>query len=87
MPKKIHLPSTPRHVVFFDEDWDYLESRFGSRGIRPIGISTVIRAIIHSKVLSLKAAEINRQDTIRATPPGVSGSLSQTPIQNLQDEL
>ena len=62
MPKKMPLSSSTRHLVLYDEDWEYLESRFGPRGVRPVGVSTVIRAILHQKVMALRAAEIEAHD-------------------------
>lgn len=77
MPKKLNLPSSKRHVLLFDEDWEYLEARFGPSGIRPVGISRVIRAIIHQKVQALKVAEISLRDT----SPRVSGGTHITPAE------
>ena len=62
MPKKISFPSSTRHLLLYDEDWEYLESRFGPRGVKPVGVSTVIRAILHQKVMALRAAEIASRD-------------------------
>jgi len=62
MPKTLPLTATTRHVMLFDEDWAYLEARFGPMGIQPVGVSAVIRAIIHQKVMSLRTAEIEARD-------------------------
>jgi hypothetical protein len=57
MSRKARLPQTPRHVLIYDEDWEYLETRFGQVGIRPIGVSNVIRAVIHQKILDWREKE------------------------------
>lgn len=62
MSKKIPFPSSTRHLLLYDEDWEYLESRFGPRGVRPVGVSTVIRAILHQKVMALRQAEVEARD-------------------------
>lgn len=64
MSKRTKLPQSDHHVVIYDEDWEYLESRFGSSGIKPVGVSAVIRGIIHSRVLAWREAE-NRAYTER----------------------
>lgn len=78
MPKKVHLPSSTRHILLYDEDMDYLQSRFGPHGTQPVGVSAVVRAIIHQKVLSLRQAEVEHRDAARSERPfRVSGSLAQ----------
>lgn len=57
MSKKSRLPQTDRHILIYDEDWEYLETRFGPFGIKPVGVSAVIRALIHHRVLSWREAE------------------------------
>lgn len=57
MTKKSRLPQSPRHVLLFDEDWQYLETHFGPTGFKPIGVSAIIRAIIHTKILSWREVE------------------------------
>lgn len=57
MSKKTILPSTARHVVLNDEDWEYLETRFGPQGIKPVGVSRVVRSIIHKQIREWREAE------------------------------
>ena len=57
MSKKSLLPQSPRHFLIYDEDWDYLETRFGQSGLHPVGVSNVIRALIHREVLKWREAE------------------------------
>lgn len=63
MSKKAILPESPHHVYYYDEDWEFLETRFGKpHGINPVGISTVLREKTHVWVLQLREAE-NRAAT------------------------
>ncbi len=56
MVKRLAMPSRPRHVNVFDEDWEFLDSQYGPRSANPqVGVSNAIRAIVHRKVLELKA--------------------------------
>lgn len=57
MSKKSRLPQRPHHILIYDEDMEYLETRFGPTGIKPVGVSAVIRALVHQKVLQLREAE------------------------------
>ncbi len=72
MSKKVELPQTRRHILIFDEDWDYLEQNYGANGAKPIGISAAIRKIIHAKVLGLRAK--------------VSSAMDRSPAQQFQSE-
>jgi tRNA G37 N-methylase TrmD len=57
LSKKSRLPQSPRHVLIYNEDWEYLETRFGPTGLKPVGVSNVIRALIHQKILDWREAE------------------------------
>lgn len=57
MTRKVELPSSPRHVLIYDEDWEYLETRFGPSGFKPVGVSAVVRALIHAKITSWREVE------------------------------
>lgn len=71
MSKKTELPQTRRHVMIFDEDWDFLEKAYGLTSLNKIGVSTAIRKIIHAKV-SLLRERIN----VRLSAPGDAESLT-----------
>lgn len=62
MSRKSTIPQTPRHVLIFDEDWEFLKRYFGPQGIRPIGVSPAIRAMIHKMVTNIR----QRQDELVA---------------------
>ena len=70
MTRKAILPQSPHHILIYDEDWEYLLSRFGPGGLRPVGVSQIIRAIIHQKIAALRAAEHDAADARgpRGTP-------------------
>lgn len=55
MTKALHLPSRPRHIRIWDEDWAFLEQHFGRTSARPIGATKAIRSIVHSFVERIKA--------------------------------
>lgn len=57
MSLKARLPQSPRHILVYNDDWEYLETRFGYRGLKPVGVSNVIRALIHKRVLEWREAE------------------------------
>jgi hypothetical protein len=46
MAKKSELPQSPHHLYVWDEDWEYLISRFGQGGVNPVGVSDVIRRLV-----------------------------------------
>lgn len=64
MSKKSRLPHSPRHIYLYDEDWEFLETRFGPTGFKPVGVSRVIKELIHNQVLVWREAE-NRATTAR----------------------
>lgn len=57
MSKKSIMPQTARHIIIFDEDWEILETCYGSAGLKPVGISTVLRALIHQFVTQIREAQ------------------------------
>lgn len=61
MSKKAALPYSRHHILIYDEDWEFLEKAYGKGSANEaLGISGAIRAIVHQKVLGLKA-KINQQ--------------------------
>lgn len=55
MVKKSPLPKGRYHIMLFVEDWDFLEAEYGPASPKPIGMSAAITAIVHAKVLDLRA--------------------------------
>jgi len=72
--RKARLPQSPRHILVFDEDWEYLESRFGINGIKPLGVSNVIRALIHQRVVNWRDAENKAGELNESDHTGVTNS-------------
>ena len=65
MTRKALLPQRPRHILVFDEDWDYLRDNYGPHSAHPCGISPAIRQIIHGYVRRLRAHEEMVEDVAR----------------------
>jgi hypothetical protein len=54
MTRKSALPQKAHHILIYDEDWEFLDQAYGKTSSHPLGVSTVIRTIIHQKVLGIK---------------------------------
>lgn len=66
MAKKLDKPYHRHHVIIFDDDWDYLNDKFGVGGpASQIGTGRAIRTFIHQRVLGLKAKEAGKLDALR----------------------
>lgn len=66
MSRRNTRPVSKHHVLIYDEDWDYLTRRYGPGSPQSgVGISGAIRAMVHQRVLGLKAIE---QGTIDQLP-------------------
>jgi len=54
--KKTDRPTTPRHVLIYDEDWELLERYFGAGAPRHrrVGCGHVCREYIHNGVMELR---------------------------------
>lgn len=63
MPRRATLPISKHHIGLFDEDWSWLDDHYGRYSGNQLGTSAAVRAIIHSKVLELRAraAELTDQ--------------------------
>ena len=66
MSKKAELPQTRRHVLVFDEDWNFLLETYGAQGQKPIGVGAAIRRIVHAKVLALRDRQNRAIDELRS---------------------
>lgn len=67
MSKRAERPQSRRHILVFDEDWEYLDKLYGPQGLKRIGVGPAIRQIIHAKVKALKAREIGMRDSRQAS--------------------
>lgn len=66
MSKKSTLPQSRRHILIFDEDWEFLTKIYGPGGAHSeVGISGAIRAVVHQRVLGIKAKMNGELDRLR----------------------
>lgn len=64
MSRKSLKPQSRRHIWVYDDDWAYLDARFGEASESRQGVGPTIRRIIEIYVTNLKAREqqlIDRQ--------------------------
>lgn len=64
MTRKALLPQNRRHVMIYDEDWEFINDHYGPRGPNPVGISAAIKTILHSHISKLRA----KADQIARSP-------------------
>ena len=68
MSKKARLPQSRRHILVYDEDWEWLDTHFGATSPRPIGVGPSCREIIHKHVQDIKAKFQEALDTSPEPP-------------------
>lgn len=66
MSKKSRLPQSPRHIMIFDEDWEFLMGAFGPYSERRLGVSRALQEHIHIWIKRMRAREIGIMDETRA---------------------
>lgn len=56
MTKKSDRPTTPRHILIYDDNWEFLERYFGTNAprTRRYGTGYMCRKIIDEKVKEMK---------------------------------
>lgn len=54
MSHRARLPQSRRHVIIFDEDWEFLNSVYGAGSQSKLGPSAAIREIVHAKVKAIR---------------------------------
>lgn len=54
MTRKSDNPSSRRHILVFDDDWEFLERSFGPSSESRLGVGPAIRQIIHIYVGNLR---------------------------------
>lgn len=57
MPRKSIAPQSRRHIWIFDDDWEYIESRFGKLSPAGIGTSAAVRRLIQAWVAGMRKKE------------------------------
>lgn len=70
MSKKSIMPQSPRHIMVYDEDWEFLQMAYGKDSPSKLGISSAIQAIIHKRVMEVKARYYSRLDQQAVTDEG-----------------
>lgn len=66
MSKKSVLPQSRHHILIYDEDWEWLERHYGKgSAASQIGTSGAIRAVLHQRVLGMKARANGIVDGLR----------------------
>lgn len=69
MSRKTENPSSRRHILVYNEDWEFLEKAYGNASESRLGVGPAIRNIIHAYVNSLKAKVQRRVDKGHGTQP------------------
>lgn len=62
MSRRHELPSSRRHVMIFDDDWQWLEANYGTQSAQPVGVGHAIRALVHVHVKRLRLQVLQRLD-------------------------
>jgi hypothetical protein len=63
MSKKALLPQSRRHVMIYDEDWDWLERHYGQGSPHEkIGISGAVKTLVHKFVSKSRDNLLQRLD-------------------------
>lgn len=66
MSKKSTLPQSRHHILVYDEDWEFLQQNYGpGSAAAAVGVSGAIRAIVHQRVLGVKAKANGELDRLR----------------------
>ncbi len=68
MKKSEILAQSPRHILVYDEDWDYIETHFGRDSPAKLGAGKAIRGIVHSFVRRLKAKAEDARNVAESRP-------------------
>ena len=62
MSKKAILPQHRRHIMIYDEDWEFLEQNYGPSSASRLGAGIAVREWLHKRVLELRAKQNERLD-------------------------
>lgn len=69
MSKKAVYPQSRRHILVYDEDWEYLDRRYGKNTTSRIGMGAMIRNMIHLHVKALREREERKAEELRRQLP------------------
>lgn len=62
MSRQNSRPASRRHILVYDEDWEWLMEHFGPMSGRPFGVGPSIREIVHKHVNGLRTRVQERID-------------------------
>lgn len=62
MTKRSELPQRRRHVIVFDEDWEFLLRHYGADTDARLGAGAAVRQIVHARVKQLRELMAQRAD-------------------------
>ena len=71
MPRLPLAPHSRRHIMIFDDDWEFLITHFGPGSRNPIGASRCIQAMVRKECARLRGQMAQALD--RAEPAEPSG--------------
>jgi hypothetical protein len=66
MSRKSALPQSRRHLMIFDEDWEFLDSQYGMYSASKIGVGTAVKMLVHQRVMQIKARATELFDSRQA---------------------
>ena len=75
MSKKAERPQSRRHIQIYDQDWEYLNTRFIYPG-------PIVRQMVHLAVKQLRQRELDRADNGAKT----IDQIAEQQLQELTDE-
>lgn len=64
MTRRLPLSQSRRHVLIFDEDWEFLNTWFGNSSSVKTGVGPAIRAIVHQRIEYLRAKQAASLDEL-----------------------
>lgn len=67
MTKRSELPQRRRHVIVFDEDWEFLLRHYGADTDARLGAGAAVRQIVHARVKQLRELMAQRADARAAS--------------------
>lgn len=66
MSRKPLKPQSSRHVNIYDEDWELMDQLYGVHSEANVGVSSVVRTVIHAFCTKLRAKMDAAQDEAMA---------------------
>lgn len=67
MSRKSIAPQSRRHIWIFDDDWSFIESRFGKFSPSQMGTSAAVRTILQAWVANMRKKEQDQVEKKEST--------------------